>query len=96
MTKCERWLDRRGLLVLAVLVCAGCAEDDSAALSVVDYDDGLVRFVDADANPRQVYSLRGEMTLTVYENYVRVVLDDDDQTYFIPRERLIYAGIEIK
>lgn len=83
-------------VVVLLPAFAGCSEADTAALKVLEYDEGYVRFIDAAAEPRRELVLRGEMIVKLYESYVTVLLDDNEIEYVIPREQLVYAGVEIK
>lgn len=74
----------------------GCSETDATALKVLEYDEGYVRFVDVAAEPRRELALRGEMVVKLFDDYVTVLLDDNEIEYVIPREHLVYAGVEIK
>ena len=64
-------------------------------LAKLELEKGYVQFVNAEADPRTIYSIRGHMTITVFPGYLRVDHEGDEGPYVIPRERVVYAGTEI-
>lgn len=79
-----------------LLLFATSCSNGNRALTQVRYDEGYVRFVDAPQNPRTMFHIRGEMTVVVYPGYIQVRKAGKDESYIIPRERLVYAGKEFK
>ncbi len=80
-----------GAGLLLAIACAGCGEDDSGAIKVIEYDNGVVEFRD-DEGTSGKRALSGEMKVALYENYVHVFLDENDLEYVLPRERVVYIG----
>jgi|GEM_PF-4757731 len=58
----------------------------------MEIEQGYVQFVDHDGVPNTVRHLRGDMTVTVYEQWIAVRIPEDQSWHLIPRERVTYAG----
>ena len=84
--------------VIMLGLFVGCSSDHSgqdkpAKALIYDkqrFEKGYVRFVDANTT----FHVRGKLEITIWDNYVKVE-QDTGETYFIPREKVIYMGREI-
>lgn len=89
---CPRWAFRVALVATVSSFCVSCSEPDVSALRVLEYDEGFVRFFDPTPGASKEHELKGEMVVKLYDDYVIVLLDDDEAEYVIPRERVAFVG----
>ena len=72
------------------------AHEPGPVISRHTYKEGYARWVNRIDLPNTIWEVKGQLTVTVFDNYVKVDKDGGDAVWYVPRERLIYAGREVQ
>ncbi|TQV84933.1 hypothetical protein [Aliikangiella coralliicola] len=82
-----------GMLLTSTLL--GCSD---GLPRVEEMENAVVYFRNVDHNLHTYYWLKGDLTLSFYENYVKVEESRAETVHFIPLDKVVYIGdlIEIQ